>query len=162
MNIFHTLRRIALVQPSSAYPASWPIALMRIATGVFFSASGFNKLVLPGNRAAMLQTVTEAQVPCPELMAPFVAGCECLFGLLLALGLGTRPAALVLFAISGVALATVGLHQIPAGLGPIGWTSWLLYLPESLYLLITLMLLVRGGESLSLDVVWARRLARRA
>ncbi|AEA64830.1 hypothetical protein bgla_2g24000 [Burkholderia gladioli BSR3] len=73
MNIFHTLRRIALVQPSSAYPASWPIALMRIATGIFFSTSGFNKLVLPGNRAAMLQTVTEAQVPCPELMAPFVA-----------------------------------------------------------------------------------------
>ncbi len=68
----------------------------------------------------------------------------------------------MLFAISGVALATVGLHQIPAGLGPIGWTSWLLYLPESLYLLITLMLLVRGGESLSLDAVWARRLARRA
>ncbi|WP_186250157.1 DoxX family protein [Burkholderia gladioli] len=161
MNIFHTLRRIALVQPSSAYPASWPIALMRIATGIFFSTSGFNKLVLSGNRAAMLQTVTEAQVPCPELMAPFVAGCECLFGLLLALGLGTRPAALVLFAISGVALAPSGF-TIPAGLGPIGWTSWLLYLPESLYLLITLVLLVRGGESLSLDAVWARRLARRA
>ncbi|MGN3965596.1 DoxX family protein [Burkholderia gladioli] len=117
MNIFHTLRRIALVLPSSAYPASWPIALMRIATGIFFSTSGFNKLVLPGNRAAMLQTVTEVQVPCPELMAPLVAGCECLLGLLLALGLGTRPAALVLFAINGVALAPSGFTRSRRGSG---------------------------------------------
>lgn len=136
-----------------------PLTLMRIALGLFFFASGFNKVFIPESQAMMLETITAAGVPFPAFMAVFVASCETLFGLLLAFGLLTRLAALVLMVISLVALFTVGLHHIPAGLNLLTWYSWLLYLPEPLYILTCLMLIVQGSGPLSIDRLIARRLS---
>ncbi|WP_312665442.1 DoxX family membrane protein, partial [Pantoea sp. CTOTU49201] len=72
-----------------------PLTLMRVAFGLFFFASGFNKVFVAANQALMLETITEAGIPFPEFMSVFVASCETLFGLLLALGLFTRLGALV-------------------------------------------------------------------
>ena len=157
MTALQRLRNLLLAAPPAGLASGLPLALSRVAVGAFFSISGFNKLALPDNRALMLQTIADAHIPFPERMAPFVAACEFAFGLLLAIGLGTRAAAAVLFAISSVALATVGIHHIPPGLGPFSWYSWLLYLPESLYLLVTLTLIVRGGERLSAAAALSRR-----
>jgi len=90
-----------------------PLAIMRIALGVFFFASGFNKVFVPSVQTMMLETITEAGIPFPELMAVFVACCEMFFGLVLTIGLLTRLSAFVLMIISLVALFTVGLHHIP-------------------------------------------------
>lgn len=140
----------------------FPVSVMRIAFGLFFFASGYNKAFNPDGQALMLETISEAGIPFPAIMASFVAHCEVVFGMLLALGLFTRLGALVLLAISSVALVTVGVQQIPAGLGPLAWYSWLFYLPEPLYMLICLLLAVQGGGPFAVDQLIARRLARQA
>jgi putative oxidoreductase len=121
-----------------------PLALIRIAFGLFFFASGFNKVFVPENQALMLETMIEAGIPFPAFMAVFVAACETVFGLLLAIGLLTRLSALVLLCISTVALFTVGLHHIPPHINLLTWYSWLLYLPESGYILMAILLIVQG------------------
>lgn len=138
-----------------------PLTIIRVALGLFFFASGFNKVFVPDNQALMLETITEAGIPFPEFMAFFVASCETLFGLLLAVGSLTRLCALVLMIISLVALFTVGLHHIPENLNLLTWYSWLFYLPESTYIVICLLLVVQGGGPLSIDRTVARRLALR-
>ena len=77
-----------------------PLGIMRITLGMFFFASGFNKVFVPENQAMMLETITDAGIPFPAFMAFFVAGCETLFGLMMATGLLTRLSALVLMIIS--------------------------------------------------------------
>lgn len=137
-----------------------PLTLMRIAFGLFFFASGFNKVFVPANQAQMLETITEAGIFYPAFMAVFVASCEALFGLLLAFGFLTRLGALVLMIISLVALFTVGLHHIPANLNLLTWYSWLLYLPESGYILMCLLLLVQGCGPWGIDRAIAARWQR--
>lgn len=137
-----------------------PLTLMRIALGLFFFASGFNKVFVPENQALMLETLTTAGIPFPHIMAVFVASCETLFGLLLTVGLITRLSALVLMIISLVALFTVGLHAIPDNLNPLTWYSWLFYLPEASYIVIALMLMVQGGGPLGIDRLIACRCSR--
>lgn len=139
-----------VIQTSDAV-STLPLTLSRIALGLFFFASGFNKLFVFDNQQLMLETLTDAGIPYPAVMAVFVAFCECMLGLTLALGLLTRPSALVLFIISTVALLTVGLHGIPQGINLLTWYSWLLYLPETLYMLLCLMMMAYGGAYLSVD-----------
>ncbi|MCW0505273.1 DoxX family protein [Aeromonas piscicola] len=128
-----------------------PLTLIRIAFGLFFFASGLNKLIQPDNQQAMLHTMIEAGLPYPAFMATFVAGNETLFGLLLVFGLLTRLSSLVLLVINIVALVTIGLHQIPADVTGLEWYSWLLYLPESVYILLCILLVVQGGGPWGLD-----------
>ncbi|MDP0522206.1 DoxX family protein [Serratia marcescens] len=138
-----------------------PLAIMRIALGVFFFASGFNKIFVPESQAMMLETITEAGIPFPAFMALFVAGSETLFGLLMTVGFLTRLSALVLMIISLVALFTVGLRHIPANLNLLTWYSWLFYQPESAYIVICLLLFVLGGGPLSVDRSVDQRLTLR-
>jgi putative oxidoreductase len=138
-----------------------PLTLMRVAFGLFFFASGFNKVFVPANQALMLETITEAGIPFPEVMSVFVASCETLFGLLLAAGLLTRLGALVLMIINLVALFTVGLHHIPGGINLLTWYSWLLYLPESGYILMCITLIVQGCGPWGIDRLIAQRCASR-
>ncbi|WP_455845795.1 DoxX family protein [Pantoea agglomerans] len=144
--------------PGSA--AFLPLTLMRVAFGLFFFASGFNKVFVAANQALMLETITEAGIPFPAFMSVFVASCETVFGLLLALGLFTRLGALVLLVISLVALFTVGLYHIPSDLNLLTWYSWLLYLPESSYILMCLMLIVQGCGPWGIDRLIAQRCSR--
>ncbi|RPE79986.1 putative oxidoreductase [Vulcaniibacterium tengchongense] len=136
-----------------------PLALTRFALGSFFFASGFNKLFVDANRNAMLETISEAGIWWPQAMAPFVAGCETAFGALLAIGLLSRVSAAILLPISTTALLTVGVHQIPEGQNALGWYSWLLYLPETLYMLLSLTIIVQGSGPLGLDRLVHRSLS---
>jgi putative oxidoreductase len=134
-----------------------PQVFARINVGLFFSISGYNKLFVPTNQAAMLTTMQHACIPFPEFNAVFVAVLEFVFGGLLALGLLTRASALILLAIVGVATFSDGVHKIPVGLGPLDWYDWFLYLPEVLYGLLLFWILFAGAERFGADPVLAKR-----
>jgi putative oxidoreductase len=152
--------RILFYSPANKFHV--PILLFRIALGLFFFVSGFNKLFVPENQKIMLETITDAGFPMPALVAVFVASCETIFGMFLAMGLLTRLSALFLMIISIVALLTVGIHQIPSGLNAMTWYSWLFYLPEGSYILIALSLIVQGCGPAGVDQWIYRRLGKSA
>lgn len=138
----------------------WFALIMRIALGAFFFASGYGKYFTEAGSALMLETITEAGIFYPMFMSVFVAGCEVVFGLMLALGFFVRVSALVLTVISIVALFAVAIHQIPADISFLAWYSWLLYLPESAYILIGSFLVFAGGGRFSVDNVLSDLLER--
>nr|EKX8899010.1 DoxX family protein [Enterobacter asburiae] len=135
-----------------------PLTMIRVAFGLFFFTSGFNKVFVPENQLLMFETVRDAGIPYPHIMSVFVAFCEMLCGLLLACGLLTRLTAAVLMIITLVALFTVSLGGIPQGINLLTWYSWLLYLPESGYILMCILLAVQGCGPFGLDRVISRRL----
>lgn len=67
-----------------------PLTLMRIAIGLFFLSSGFNKVFISENQILMLETMKEAGIFFPTFMAIFVALCEMIFGFLVTIGFLTR------------------------------------------------------------------------
>ncbi|WP_148242060.1 DoxX family protein [Enterobacter asburiae] len=136
---------------TSDAPAMFPVLLCRLVLGIFFFTAGFNKLFVPENQLLMVDTMTDAGIPFPALMAVVVAFLECTMGLLLTLGLFTRLSALILCIISTVALVTIGIYTIPQGLNLMAWLSWLFYLPETLYMVLCLLLITWGGTLYSLD-----------
>lgn len=136
---------------TSDMPAMFPVFICRLVIGVFFFTAGFNKLFVPENQLLMVDTLHDAGIPFPAIMAVVVAFLECSMGLLLTLGLFSRFSALVLMVISSVALVTMGIYTIPRGLNLISWLSWLFYLPETLYVVLCLFPLSWGGTLCSLD-----------
>jgi len=152
-------RILSILLRTRTHASDLPLTVLRFAVGSFFLASGFNKLVVPANRVAMLDTLHQAGIPFPQLMAPTVSGFEVVAGTLLTIGLVSRLSALVIMTISLIALLTVGLHQIPPNQGAIAWYSWLLYLPETLYLLVGVLVCVQGGGPWSVDAQLCRRRA---
>ena len=127
---------------TSELPAMFPVFICRLVVGVFFFTAGFNKLFVTENQLLMVDTMHDAGIPFPAVMAIVVAFLECSMGLLLTLGLFSRFSALVLIIISTVALATIGIYTIPRGL---------FYLPETLYIVLCLFPLTWGGTFCSLD-----------
>lgn len=136
---------------TSDMPAMFPVFICRLVLGVFFFSAGFNKLFVPENQLLMVDTLHDAGIPFPVVMAVVVAFLECSMGLLLTLGLFSRVSALILMVISSVALITIGIYTIPRGLNLISWLSWLFYLPETLYVVLCLFPLTWGGTLCSLD-----------
>ncbi|ELE9011546.1 DoxX family protein [Enterobacter cloacae] len=148
-----------LLQTADA-PAMFPVLLCRLVLGLFFFTAGFNKLFVPENQQLMLDTLTDAGIPFPAVMAVVVAFLECSMGFLLTVGLFSRLCALVLFIISTVALVTIGIYTIPQGLNLMAWLSWLFYLPETLYMVLCLMHITWGGTLCSLDGWLLKRLEK--
>ncbi|OXL37747.1 transmembrane DoxX protein [Enterobacter mori] len=148
-----------LLQTADA-PAMFPVLLCRLVLGLFFFTAGFNKLFVPENQLLMLDTLTDAGIPFPAVMAVVVAFLECSMGFLLTVGLFSRLCALVLFIISTVALVTIGIYTIPQGLNLMAWLSWLFYLPETLYMVLCMMLITWGGTLCSLDGWLLKRLEK--
>jgi len=142
---------------TSDMPAMFPVFICRLVLGVFFFSAGFNKLFVPENQLLMVDTLHDAGIPFPVIMAVVVAFFECSMGLLLTLGLFSRVSALVLMVISSVALVTIGIYTIPPGLNLISWLSWLFYLPETLYIVLCLFPLTWGGTLCSLDGCLVKR-----
>ncbi|MEO3991887.1 DoxX family protein [Pseudocitrobacter cyperus] len=143
-----TLKRC--MQTSGA-PAMFPVFIARLVLGVFFFTAGFNKLFVTENQLLMADTMQDAGIPFPAVMAVVVSFLECSMGMLLTLGLFSRLSALTLFIISSVALVTIGVYTIPHGLPLMAWLSWLFYLPETLYMVLSLLLIAWGGTLYSLD-----------
>ena len=80
------------------------LALLRLMLGAVFVQHGFGAIFVRGLGSLSAQFAA-GRVPLPLLSAPLVATLELAGGLLLALGLGARPLALVLAALMGGASA---------------------------------------------------------
>jgi len=111
----------------------WVVRLViRIAVGLEFFGSGLGKL---GKLTGLIQYFRSLGIPAPEIQAPFVASTELICGALIAVGLVTRPAAVMLCGVMTVAIVTAAAPEkhITAT-----WHGLLefLYLPEVLLLLL--------------------------
>lgn len=80
------------------------LLLVRLCWGWQFFLTGKGKLA---NHANVVGFFTELGIPFPDLNAWFVSGVECIGGLLLLIGLASRPVALVLTVNMTVAFLSV-------------------------------------------------------
>ncbi|EPG37364.1 DoxX family protein [Acinetobacter colistiniresistens] len=133
--------------------------LVRISIGIFFFSTGFNKLFVEKNKLIMLETITEAGIPFPEIMSSFVSATEMLAGLLLIIGLLTQISSILLFVICLTALYTVGIHTIPNGLDTMSWLSWFFYVHDLLYMFILAILITSRPTILSLDRLLSKNIS---
>jgi putative oxidoreductase len=89
----------------------YPILLVRVSPGLFFTISGANKLFVAASRQTMYETLVGAKVPFPRL------------------------ACVALLVDMLVAILTTKLSAMPKGLSPLNRLDDFLYLPEVLYVL---------------------------
>jgi putative oxidoreductase len=99
--------------------------LVRVMTGNVFLSEGIQKFLYPADLAA--GRFTKIGIPSPEIMGPFVGGCEVLCGALLIVGFLTRLAAIVLLIDISVAIVST---KIPVLLGHGFWGFSLMKLPR--------------------------------
>ncbi len=137
-----------------------PILLARVSLGVLFAISGGNKLFVAEHHAALVKTMVEAQIPFPEFTSVFLASVELFGGLFLIVGLLSTFCAIALTIAMIVAIITVEVHTIPSGLSFLDWLDYFLYLPQVMYVVIFLWLMVSGPGPVSLDSYLARSLER--
>ena len=77
--------------------------VVRIAVGLEFFGSGLGKL---GKLNGLIHYFRSLGIPAAEILAPFVASTELVCGALIAVGLVTRPAAVMLCGVMTVAIVT--------------------------------------------------------
>ena len=136
-----------------------PVLLARVSMGVFFAISGGNKLFVPAHYEEMLSTLTDAGIPFPDFMTYFVSGVEFVCGLFLVVGFLSAVCCIALTVAMLVAIGTVQLGTLPSGQRALDWLDDFLYLPEVMYVLVFLWLLVSGPGRLSIDHWLWRRLS---
>lgn len=98
---------------TNAPPAT---VLVWLLAGSVFVSEGIQKFLYPVELAA--GRFTKIGIPAPEIMGPFVGGCEIVCGAPLLVGLLTRLAAIVLFIDISVAILST---KIPIFLGHGFW-----------------------------------------
>ena len=142
--------------------------LLRVMTGSVFLSEGIQKFLYPEDLAA--GRFTKIGIPSPEIMGPFVGGCEVICGALLIVGFLTRVAAIVLLIDISVAIVST---KIPVLLGHGFWGFSLMKLPRygfwsmmheartdfSMWLGLLFLLIVGAGRW-SFDVTWMRGRSR--
>jgi putative oxidoreductase len=135
-----------------------PILLARVSLGLFFAISGWNKLFVEKNKAGLLEVMHEIGIPFPEFFAVLLASVEFFGGSLLTVGLLSAFCGIALAFAMVVAIATVEVHTIPAGLSFLNWLDYFLYLPQVMYVILFAWLLVSGPGPISIDHLLARKL----
>lgn len=119
--------------------------LLSIGVGTFFACSGFNKLTNKARHAALVATLEKDRIPAVRFNQYWVPGWELLAGIMLALGVFPVLAAAVLLVICAVACFAEAGKRV-AEYQPINgldrWADYL-YLPEVLYSLILLAIILR-------------------
>src|SRR6266581_6611595 len=90
--------------------------LVRLLTGSVFLSEGIQKFLYPAELAA--GRFAKIGIPAPQIMGPFVGGCEIVCGALLIVGLLTRLAAIVLLIDISVAIIST---KVPILLGHGFW-----------------------------------------
>src|SRR5215470_4595210 len=132
------------------------ILLARVSLGMFFAISGGNKLLVPTRTRQMYETLAGAGIPFPHFMTYFVSSVEFISGCLLIIGLLTSLCCVALIIQMIVAITTVQLATIPKGLSFLNWLDDLLYLPETMYIIILIWLICSGPGRVSVDSRIAR------
>jgi len=130
---------------------AWP--LVRVATGLFFVPHGMQKLFgfWGGNMARTIEGFGKQGLEPAAFWAYYIGCLELFGGLLLAIGLLTRPVAALFAGFMAVAAFHVTIQR--------GWfwTQGGMEIP--LYLmLICIALLIRGGGALSVDKALGREI----
>ena len=138
----------------------YAILLVRVSIGLFFAISGANKLFVAGGTKPVYETLVQAKVPFPHLMAYFVSGVEFVGGVLLVVGFLSSLASMALLIDMIVATVTSAVSTMPKGLSPLNWLDDLLYLPEVLYVLFFIWLICSGPGKFSVDYWLAGKLQR--
>lgn len=137
----------------------FPALLARVSMGLFFAISGWNKLFTVAHWKGLLSAMIATGLPFPKFMALFLASVEFYGGSLLTIGFMSTFWAIALAFAMIVAIVTVEIpFVIPPGLGPLDWLDWFLYLPQVLYVLIFLWLIIKGPGPYSVDAIIARKL----
>ena len=129
------------------------LALNRMMLGVFFAISGYLKLFNAGRHATLTRTLQDAGVPAVRLMQWLVPGVEFSAGVALIVGLLSALAAFGLFVICLFAFRLDAVKRIE-GWRPINRADWIgdvLYLPEALYCVGLIVVLLGGPGRWSLD-----------
>ena len=126
----------------------WGVRLVaRIAVGLEFFGSGLGKL---GKLNGLIQYFRSLGIPAADILAPFVASTELVCGVLVAIGLVTRPAAAMLCGVMTVAIVTAA---VPEKHITASWHGLLefFYLPEVLLFLLLAWIVFTGPGRASLD-----------
>src|SRR5215831_17380329 len=148
------MKPYALIRSVLLGNRSWEqfaILLARVSLGMFFAISGGNKLFAPSRTRQMYETLAGAGIPFPHFMTYFVSSVEFIGGCLLVIGLLSSLCCAVLIIQMLVAIVTVRLAMIPAGLSFLDWLDDFLYLPETLYIIVLIWLICSGPGRLSID-----------
>ena len=143
--------------------------LIRILVGAVFLSEGIQKFLQPGELAA--GRFLRVGIPMPDVMGPFVGVVETVCGVMVLLGVFTRPAALLLLINISVAILST---KIPILLGHGFWTFSLPKLArygfwsmaheartDFCMWLGSLFLLVVGAGALSVDAFMERTRGRK-
>jgi putative oxidoreductase len=120
-----------------------PGLVARICIGWIFIQSGWGKW---HHLDKVVQFFTSLGIPAPQIQAPFVATVELVGGTLVLFGLLTRVASFPLIGTMVVAILT-------AKRGDIHELGDLLFMPEFLFIVLLLWLIVKGAGFLSVDRV---------
>lgn len=138
---------------STEAPAA--VFLIRLLVGAVFLSEGIQKFLFPAELGT--GRFVKIGIPTPEILAPFIGVVEIVGGLLLLMGLLTRPAALVLMLNMIVAISTTKLPLLASEgfwkMAHESRTDWSM-------LLGSLFLLVVGAGAWSLDARLARSLRK--
>ena len=132
-------------------PYSWP--LVRVATGLFFVPHGMQKLFgfWGGDLTRTAEGFAKQGLEPAMFWATYIGNLEFFGGILLAIGLLTRPVAALLCGFMAVAAFHVHLK--------VGWFWTARGMEIPLYLLlICLAILIRGGGALSVDRTLGREI----
>ena len=138
----------------------YAILLVRVSIGLFFAISGANKLFAADGTKPVYETLVEAKIPFPHLMAYFVSGVEFVGGALVTVGFLASPASVALLIDMMVATLTSAVTTVPKGLSFLRWLDDFLYLPEVLYVLFFIWLICSGPGKFSVDYWLAGKLLR--
>ena len=128
---------------------SWSAPLVaRLVTGLLFATSGWGKINTLGKFTAEF---TRLGIPSPEVLAPFVAWVEFIFGVFIVVGLMCRLASLALLIDMIVATATARMKEVHS-------IGDFLYLSEVLLCALLFWLIITGGGRVSIDYYLRRPL----
>ena len=137
------------------------LTLNRLVLGTFFAISGYHKLFNTARHATLVQTLTEDGVPALRVMQWVVPGVEFSAGLALLAGFLSALAAFGLFVVCVAAFSLDAINRVQAW-QPIDRADWVgdvLYLPEALYCLGLVIVMLAGPGPWTLDTLIAPLLA---
>jgi uncharacterized membrane protein YphA (DoxX/SURF4 family) len=139
--------------------ASIALTLNRVAAGAFFLFSGYHKLFDAERHRTFVDELKVLHVPALWFNQWWVPTIEFTAGFAVFIGLLAPPAALGLFVILLVALATSGRQRIRSykAIDEADRIDDWLYLPETPYAFMLIVIISAGAGPYSLDaVVWGR------
>lgn len=129
------------------------LLLNRLVLGLFFAISGFHKLFNGTRHASLVATLKSLHIPAVRFNQWWVPGVEFTAGLGIMVGCLSTIAALGLLCICSVACCTAGPGMVQS-YQPIDEADkvddWL-YLPETLYLVLSLNVILMGPGKWSID-----------